>query len=107
MLADLNLAIRMHIEFMLLGAVVGSLAIVAKLTGSRQRAWVERDLYVGDLRILSDIAFRRIAGPPFGSVERLCKRGLLMRTGRGPGRITLKGWIAILLRHTTARGRPA
>jgi hypothetical protein len=69
MLAYLKPMIRMQIEIMLLALFFGALAILAKLTGQQQRAWVERDLCVGDLRTLSDIAFRRIAGPPFGPVE--------------------------------------
>ena len=47
----------MHIELLLLGSLFGALALVVKLTGQRQRSWVERDLYVGDLRTLNDIAF--------------------------------------------------
>jgi hypothetical protein len=65
----------MQIELILLAFFFGALAIVIKLTGRLQRSWVERDLYVGDLRILKDIAFRRIAAPGFDNVERLCKRG--------------------------------
>jgi hypothetical protein len=95
----------MHIELVSFGAAVGTLlVIVAKLTAPRQRAWVERDLNVGDLRTLSDIAFRRIPGPPFDPVQRLRKRGFLVKSVRGPYRVTLKGWIAILLRHSSARG---
>ena len=73
----------MHIELISLGAAVGALAILAKLTAHRQRALVERDLYVGDLRVLSDIAFRRIHGPGFEQVQRLRKRGFLVKTVRG------------------------
>jgi hypothetical protein len=58
-----NAAIRMDIQLLLIGFAFSALAIMAILTGRRQRAWVERDLYMGDLRTLSDIAFRRIAGP--------------------------------------------
>ena len=68
------------------------------------RSRVERDLFVGDLRVLSDVAFRRTARPPSGAVERLCKRGFLVETTRAPCcRMTLNGWIAILLRLTFAR----
>jgi hypothetical protein len=88
---------------MLLGSVVGALAIVVKLTSQLQRSWVERDLYVGDLRTLSDIAFRSISGPAFDQVQRLRKRGFLVKTARGPYRITLLGWVAVLLRNTSAR----
>ena len=42
---------RIFIEVVLFGAFCAGLAIVVKLTGKRQRAWVERDLYVGDLRV--------------------------------------------------------
>ena len=95
----------MHIQLILLGSAVGALAILVKLTGQQQRSWVERDLCVGDLRALSNIAFRRIDGPGFSQVERLCKRGFLVETNRGPRccRMTLKGWIAIFLRYTCAR----
>ena len=85
----------MHIELLLLGVLSGSLALVIKLTGPLQRSWVERDLRVGDLRALSNIAFRRIDGPAFDQVERLCKRKFLVKTARGPCRITLRGWIAV------------
>jgi hypothetical protein len=97
-------AIRMHIEFLLLGSLFG-IALVVKLTGQRQRAWVERDLYVGDLRTLSNIAFRRIDGPAFEQVQRLRKRGFLVKTARGPYRMTLLGWVAVLLRNTSARSK--
>ena len=93
----------MHIELLLLGSLFGTLALVIKLTGPLQRSWVERDLWVGDLRVLSDIAFRRIHGPGFGQVERLRKRGFLVKTARGPCRMTLTGWVAVLLRNTSAR----
>jgi hypothetical protein len=93
----------MQIELILLAFFFGALAIVIKLTGRLQRSWVERDLYVGDLRILKDIAFRRIAAPGFDNVERLCKRGFLVKTDQGQYRITPMGWVAVLLRNTSAR----
>jgi hypothetical protein len=95
--------IRMHIELLLLGSLLGSLAIVIKLTGRLQRSWVERDLRVGDLRALSNIAFRRIDGPAFDQIERLCKRGFLRMAAGRTGRMTLKGWVAVLFRNTSAR----
>jgi hypothetical protein len=68
------------------------------------RSWVERDLYVGDLRVLSDVAFRRTARPPSNAVDRLCKRGFLVGTTNGLCcRMGLKGWIAVFVRHTIAR----
>jgi hypothetical protein len=73
------------------------------LQGQLQRTWLERDLYVGDLRVLSDIAFRRIHGPGFEQVQRLRKRGFLVKTARGPYRMTFTGWVAVLLRNTSAR----
>jgi hypothetical protein len=51
------------IQFMLFASFFGALAIVAKLTSQRQRAWVERDLNMGDLRALSGVAFRRNVRP--------------------------------------------
>ena len=94
----------MDIQLLLLGFAFGALAIAAiLLTGRQQRAWVERDLYMGDLRTLSDIAFRRIAGPPFGAVNRLRKRGFLVKTDHGHSRVTLMGCVTIILRYTTAR----
>ena len=89
----------MQIELMLIALFFGALAIVIKLTGRLQRSWVERDLQRGDLRILSDIAFRRIHGPAFDSVERLHKRGF----AKPAIRMTLTGWVAVFLRHTSAR----
>lgn len=73
-----------------------------KLTGRRQRSWVERDLHVGDLRVLSDVALRRTVRPPSIVVHRLGERGFLA-TGRGRPRMTLKGWFAVLSRYTVAR----
>src|SRR5262245_65708031 len=78
-------------------------ALVASL--SLTRSWVERDLHVGDLRVLSDFAFFRNDRPPSAVVDRLCERGFLAKTARGRWRITLNGWIAVLLRHTLARDR--
>ena len=92
----------MQIELVLIALLIGGLAIVIKLTGRLQRSWVERDLQRGDLRILSDIAFRRIHGPAFDSVERLHKRGFVKPAIR-PYRMTLMGWVAVFLRHTSAR----
>jgi hypothetical protein len=68
------------------------------------RSWVERDLHVGDLRVLSDVAFRRTARPASAVVDRLSERGFLVNTVHGRCcRMTLSGWIAILLRHTFAQ----
>ena len=65
---------------------------------------MERDLRVGDLRVLSHVAFRKTARPASLVVDRLCERGFLAKTNRGRCcRMTLKGWTAILLRHTFAR----
>jgi hypothetical protein len=94
----------MQIELIMLVALLfGALAIVIKLTGHLQRSWVERDLWEGDLRVLSNIAFRRIAGPGFDQVQRLRKRGFLVKTARGRYRMTLMGWVAVLVRNTSAR----
>jgi hypothetical protein len=51
---------------------------------SLPRSWAERDLKVGDLRVLSDVAFRRTLRPYFDPVERLCERGFLVKTTRAP-----------------------
>src|SRR5215831_20984973 len=77
----------------------------AKLSGpsSLARSWVERDLQRGDLSFLRDFAFFRNRWPPSVVVDRLDERGFLARTERVRPRMTLKGWIAILLRHTFAR----
>jgi hypothetical protein len=102
-LAYLISVIRMQIQFMLFAVFFGALAIAVKLTSQLQRSWVERDLLVGDLRVLSDIAFRKIAGPGFDQVQRLRKRGFLVKTARGRYRMTLMGWVAVLVRNTSAR----
>jgi hypothetical protein len=71
-------------------------------------SWVERDLCVGDLRALSNIASgRSFDGPDLDQVERLCKRGFLTTTARATCRMTLVGWVAVLLRKTSARRKPA
>jgi hypothetical protein len=69
------------------------------------RSWLERDLHLGDLRALSEIAYRLTARPGHAPVERLCKRGFVVKNDRAPYfcRITLNGWIAVLLRQTIAR----
>src|SRR4029450_13980560 len=67
------------------------------------RSRVERNLQRGDLRALSDFAFFRHGRPPSAVVERLRERGFLAKTERGRPRMTLKGWIAVSLRHTIAR----
>jgi len=58
------------------------------------------DLKRGDLSLLSDFAFFRNRYPPSIVVDRLCDHGLMAITRRGRKRMTLKGWIAIFLRHT-------
>ena len=74
------------------------------LQPSLMRSWVERDLHLGDLRALSNIASgRSFDGPDLDQVERLCKRGFLKTTARGTCRMTLSGWIATLLRYTFAK----
>ena len=75
----------------------------AELLGRLVRSKLERDLHVGDLRALCDVAFRRIDRPASLIVDRLCERGFLAKTARGRNRMTLKGWLAILLRQTLAR----
>ena len=93
---------------LLLVSLFVALAIMIKLTGRGQRSWVERNLCVGDLRALNNIAFgRSFDGPDLGQVERLCKRGFLKTTTRGTCRMTLTGWVVILLRNTSARSKPA
>ena len=67
------------------------------------RSRLERDLRVGDLRALNDFAFFRNARPASAVVDRLCERGFLEKTERGRTRMTLKGWTAVVLRHTFAR----
>jgi hypothetical protein len=64
---------------------------------------VERDLQRGDLSFLTDFAFFRNRYPPSIVVDRLRERGFLAKTERGRTPMTLKGWIAVFLRHTFAR----
>jgi hypothetical protein len=70
---------------------------------SKSRSWVERDLRRGDLTILTSFAFFKNRWPPSLVVHRLCERGFMTKTASGRTRITLEGWIAILLRQTFAR----
>jgi hypothetical protein len=67
------------------------------------RSWVERDLQRGDLSLLRDFAFFRNRHPPSAVIDRLCERGFVAKTERGRTRMTLKGWVAIFLRHTFVR----
>jgi hypothetical protein len=79
----------------------------AELSGaSSVRSWVERDLHRGDLRVLRAFAFFRNDRPPSIVVDRLCERGFLAQSGRGRPRMTLKGWFAVLSRHTIAGQGP-
>jgi hypothetical protein len=88
---------------LLVASLVGVLAIVIKLTAQSQRSWLERDLCVGDLRTLSNIAFHAgFALPASTQIERLRKRGFLALTARGTYRMTLTGWVAVLLRKASA-----
>jgi len=57
----------MHIESMVVGSLLGAVAIVLKLTGRLQRSWIERDLHVGDLTALNNIAFRKGDGTAYQS----------------------------------------
>ena len=66
-------------------------------------SWVERDLQRGDMHFLTGFAFFRNRRPPSIVVDRLCERGFLAKTARARSRMTLKGWVAIVLRHTFAR----
>jgi len=61
------------------------------------RTWLERDLQRGDLSFLRDFAFFRNRYPPSIVVDRLCDHGLMTITDRGRKRMTLKGWIALLV----------
>ena len=72
------------------------------LLPSLLRSWVERDLHTGDLRVLSNFAFRTTR-PPSAVVDQLCERGFLAKTERGHTWVTPKGWLAVFLRHTFAR----
>jgi hypothetical protein len=67
------------------------------------RSWVQRDLQRGDLTCLRDFALFRDPRPDFAVIDRLYDRGFLTSTARGRNRITLKGWMAVLLRNTFAR----
>jgi len=92
----------MRVELVCIGAAA-ALAVAANLTAQRQRSWVERDLQRGDLSFLKDFAFFRNRRPPSAVADRLRQRGFLAKTERARNRMTLKGWLIILLRHTTAR----
>jgi len=73
------------------------------LDSSRLRFRLERNLHRGDLSFLSDFAFFRNRYPPSVVVDRLCDHGLMAIGPRGRKRMTLKGWFAVLSRHTIAR----
>jgi hypothetical protein len=79
-----------------------TLLLGAELSGRSLAYWVKRDLHAGDLGFLKDFALFRNRPPP-AVVERLCERGFMAKTNGGRGRMTLKGWIAILLRKAFAR----
>jgi hypothetical protein len=59
---------------------------------------------MGDLRTLRNIAFHTgVALPASTQIERLRKRGFLALTARGTYRMTVTGWVAVLLRNTYVR----
>jgi hypothetical protein len=60
-------------------------------------------LHRGDLSFLIGFAFFRNRYPPSIVVDRLRDHGLMAITARGRKRMTLKGWFAVLSRHTVAR----
>jgi hypothetical protein len=73
------------------------------LLGRLTRSWVERDLQGGDLSCLRDFALFRNRRPASAVIDRLCGRRFMAKTIGMRPRTTLKGWIAVLLRHTIAR----
>ena len=92
-----------HHDFPLGAAWVLSGVGAKLLQLSGMRSWVRRDLHRGDLGFLTDFAFFRNRRPPSAVVDRLCERGFMAKTERARSRMTLKGWVAILLRRTFAR----
>ena len=68
------------------------------------RSWLERDLHRGDLRVLGHFALDNDLVPST-VVDRLCERGFLAKTEKGRPRMTLKGWLAVILRYTFAPNR--
>jgi hypothetical protein len=72
------------------------------MSGTSSAQYWEEPLQRGDLSFLSDFAFFRNRYPPSIVVDRLCDHGLMAITARGRKRITLKGWFAVLSRHTIA-----
>ena len=73
------------------------------MSGATSARYWESDLRRGDLSFLGDFAFFRNRYPPSIVVDRLCDHGLMAITARGRKRMTLKGWFAVLSRHTIAR----
>lgn len=72
---------------------------------SLARSWLERDLRHGDLSFLTDFALFKNRYPPSAVVDRLCERGFMVRPRPGRRRMTLRGWMAVVLRHTFVRAQ--
>src|SRR5664279_1294445 len=71
------------------------------------RAWVTRDLYRGDLHALSDAARGHYYKLDIGQIDRLNSRGFLAKGFRSTSRVTMKGRLALLMRSTVAKDKPA
>ncbi len=73
----------------------------------RKPRWVTRDLYRGDLHALADL----VRGPAFevtyDQIGRLKDRGFVRKNFFGTFSVTLKGYVALILKMTVARDHGA
>lgn len=67
------------------------------------RAWVIKDLYRGDMSALLSIARGSHGHVDISQLSRLRSRGYITKIFWGRARLTPKGALALLLRHTVAR----
>jgi len=76
------------------------------LSGSLRR-WVTKDLYRGDLSALADLACGRIADVTYDQIGALKNRGFVRKNFFRTHLycVTVKGYVALLLRVTIARDR--
>jgi hypothetical protein len=70
------------------------------------RAWLEKDLYRGDLRALRDVARGSGENVDISQLSRLRSRGFITKIILGKARLLPKGALALLLRATIARPLP-
>lgn len=69
--------------------------------------WITRDLYRGDLHALANMVRGRNFAVDYSQIDRLKDRGFVRRNFAGGFSVSFKGYVALILRMTVARGQSA